>query len=313
MNNKISIIIPVYNCEKYLNKCLSSVKNQTYKNYEIIIINDGSTDNSLNIIKNFVKENSKCKYINQKNKGLSDARNNGMNISTGEYIFFLDSDDEIPNDAIENLLHCAIKNQSDIVIGNMINYNSKNKYNNYTSKYIKNLNLVSYKDYPKLFSFVHAAGKLYKSNLIKNIKFISNVKHEDNYFNYSLYLKNIKISMITNTVYYHRIRENGEKSITQSLDINSFKDLIINYDKVIEENKYDYLFVFMCMKKIRNYIVKYIDSNNARKAISISYEFSLKLINKSKDKKIIKMLENLYLIFVVITIKSVMQLKKRRV
>ena len=98
-NIKFSIIVPVYNVEKYIKKCIDSILNQTYKNYEIIIINDGSTDNSSKIINNY-KKNKKIKIITQKNKGLSAARNKGIKLATGDYILFIDSDDYID----ENLL-----------------------------------------------------------------------------------------------------------------------------------------------------------------------------------------------------------------
>lgn len=312
MNDKVSIIIPVYNCERYLNQCLNSVLNQTYKNIEVIIVNDGSTDNGLDIINKFIKKNTKWKLINQKNKGLSTSRNNGFEASTGNYAFFLDSDDEIPNNAIDKLMKSAKENKSDIVIGNMINYNSKGKYQNYTSKYIKSNNQIDYKKFPKLFSFIHAAGKLYKRDIIKNVKFIENVKHEDNYFNLTLYLKNVKISMITDDVYYHRIRENGDKSITQSLDINSYKDLIINYDKVIEESIYSSLFVFISIKKIRNYIINFIKKENVGEAIDILHNFSVKLIIKSKDSKILKLIEKFYMICTIAMIKIIVTFRIRR-
>lgn len=103
MNNiKFSIIVPVYNVEKYLKKCINSILNQTYKNYEIIIINDGSTDKSKKILESY-KNIDNVKIINQTNKGLSVARNIGIKNATGDYLLFVDSDDYIDNDLLENL------------------------------------------------------------------------------------------------------------------------------------------------------------------------------------------------------------------
>ena len=302
MKNKVSIIIPVYNCEKYLEDCLNSVQQQTYKNIEIIIVNDGSTDNGIEIIKKFIKNKKNWKVIDQKNQGLSMSRNNGFDISTGDYIFFLDSDDEIPENAIEKLIENAIKNKSDIVIGNMVNYNSKGKYPNYTSKYIKNASNINYKKYPKLISFIHAAGKLYKREAIKNVKFISGVKHEDNYFNLSLYLKQLKISMIKDDTYYHRIREGNDKSITQSLNYSTFKDLLINYNKVIEENTIDRKFNLILSKKVINYIYKKLKHEDQIEAIKDAKSFFEKLDKKTKSinvaKNIIKVERKIYAIVV---------------
>ena len=103
-NPKISIIVPIYNTEKYLKQCLDSIINQTYQNLEIICINDGSTDNSLDTLKTYIKKDSRIKLIDQKNQGLSNVRNQGLKKATGEYISFVDSDDEIKPTFIESLL-----------------------------------------------------------------------------------------------------------------------------------------------------------------------------------------------------------------
>ena len=100
---KISIIIPVYNTSKYLKKCLDSVINQTYKNYNVIIVNDGSTDNSLDIIKEYMKKSSSIILINQKNMGLSMARNNAVKKVESDYFLFLDSDDYLDINALKIL------------------------------------------------------------------------------------------------------------------------------------------------------------------------------------------------------------------
>ena len=101
-NIKFSIIVPVYNVEKYIKKCINSILNQTYKNYEIIIINDGSTDKSKKILESY-KNIDNIKIINQTNKGLSVARNIGIKNASGDYLLFVDSDDYIDNDLLENL------------------------------------------------------------------------------------------------------------------------------------------------------------------------------------------------------------------
>ena len=102
MDLKVSIIIPVYNSEEYIKRCLESVINQTYKNLEILIINDGSKDKSDEIIKSY--KDDRIKYITQENRGLSGARNTGIDNSTGDYIMFLDSDDSIDLDAVSLLV-----------------------------------------------------------------------------------------------------------------------------------------------------------------------------------------------------------------
>ena len=114
---KISVIVPVYNTSKFLEKCLNSIIEQNFKDIEIIIINDCSTDNSLKIINGFIKIDSRIILINkEKNEGLSAARNSGIEIARGEYILHIDSDDWIEENYFKNIYENAINNQADMVI-----------------------------------------------------------------------------------------------------------------------------------------------------------------------------------------------------
>lgn len=112
---KFSLIIPVYNVEAYVERCLMSIKNQTYQNYEVIIVNDGSTDQSKNVIKKCIKEEKKFQYYEKENGGLSDARNYGVQYVTGDYILFIDSDDYIEKELLQKLNDCIEKYNFDIV------------------------------------------------------------------------------------------------------------------------------------------------------------------------------------------------------
>lgn len=116
---KISVIVPVYNSGKYLDMCIDSLVNQTIKSYEIIIINDGSTDNSLDIINKYKKNNSMIKVISTKNNGIGTARNIGLNNSSGKYVAFVDSDDYVACDFLEKVYKKAISSKADVVVCNM--------------------------------------------------------------------------------------------------------------------------------------------------------------------------------------------------
>ena len=118
MNPQISVIVPIYNVEKYLAKCIDSIINQTLTNIEIILVNDGSTDNSRKIIDKYDKKDSRIKVIHKKNGGQGSARNAGLDIAKGEYIGFVDSDDWIDSNMYENLYNAAISNNADIVVCN---------------------------------------------------------------------------------------------------------------------------------------------------------------------------------------------------
>lgn len=111
---KVSIIVPIYNMEQYLNRCLESIINQTYENIEIILINDGSKDNSLEICKNYAKKDNRIMIIDQKNSGVSSARNSGLDKATGEYLAFVDPDDWIDKDGIEKMVDFELKQKCDI-------------------------------------------------------------------------------------------------------------------------------------------------------------------------------------------------------
>ena len=113
---KISIVVPVYNVEKYLSKCLESLISQTLADIEIICINDGSTDKSLEILENYASKDNRVKIINQENQGVSTARNNGLACANGEYVTFVDSDDWLESNSCEELYNKAIQTNSDIVL-----------------------------------------------------------------------------------------------------------------------------------------------------------------------------------------------------
>lgn len=124
---KISVIVPVYNVEDYLGECLDSLITQTLSDIEIICINDGSTDNSLEILTNYSKRDSRIKIITQENKGLSSARNRGFEFINGKYTYFIDSDDILKSDALEKLYNLACDKNTDFIIFKLINFDSETK------------------------------------------------------------------------------------------------------------------------------------------------------------------------------------------
>ena len=125
MTEKITVIVPVYNVEHYLDKCLDSVIKQTYKNIEIIVVNDGSTDNSGEICQEYAQKDNRIVYIEKENGGLSDARNAGLDQMTGSYVTFVDSDDWIEQDYVETLYQKITEYQADIAIGNYYSFDEE--------------------------------------------------------------------------------------------------------------------------------------------------------------------------------------------
>lgn len=213
---KFSIVIPVYNTEKYLDKCIRSAIDQTYQNIEVLLIDDGSQDNSAKICDEYAKKDSRIKVIHKENGGLSDARNCGIDIATGDYILLLDSDDYISLHAVENFLVYAEKN-IDVIIGEVIVEGG-----NCSFKHIKTENALSGKEYllkayredkaPMAACFSVYNKKFLDSN---NLRFKKGILHEDEEFSPRCLLLANSVICVENYFYYYQIREN---SITTKKD-----------------------------------------------------------------------------------------------
>lgn len=236
---KVSIIVPVYNVEKYLKKCLDSLVNQTFKDYEIIVVNDGSTDDSENIIMKYQSEYSKLiKYIKKQNGGLSDARNKGIKTAEGKYIMFVDSDDYITQDMVEKLYSAIIKEDSDMAICNYIRVNFKGEN---IKNYNYNFGTTNVFDNPKILLNKPAAwNKIYKKTLFDNMMYDKGKYYEDIRLTTKLYLKCNKIAFIDDFCYYYIERANSimqDKNIDRNFEIvDALKSIIDFYKK---EAKYD--------------------------------------------------------------------------
>lgn len=235
---KLSIIVPVYNVEKYLPKCLESLIKQTLKDIEIICVNDGSIDNSLAILKEFASKDSRIKIIDNQHQGVAKTRNTGIEQSTGEYIGFVDSDDYIDIDFFEKLYNSATKSNSDIAIASILKH--KNFFNIYNAKYTKEETAITIQDKIKLCEdkkhfFFYAWNKIYHSRFIKenNIKFSEGQIYEDVMFAIkALYYSN-KIISVYGTKYHYIEHEN---SLTKYKDKTGEKehDLIKAYSELQE-------------------------------------------------------------------------------
>lgn len=207
----ISVIIPVYGVEKYISQCLESVINQTYKNLEIIVINDGTKDRSADIAKEYAAKDSRIKVYDFKNGGLSVARNRGLEIATGEYISYLDSDDWLDTKMYETLLETAMKNEADMVKCGIIETNgvAEEKITFNDVKIINNDQHKAFKNYFKGILWTLAWNGLYKKELAKKVKFPDNVVHEDNYSSgMFLYLAK-KVIAMPFCLNYYRVNDAG--------------------------------------------------------------------------------------------------------
>lgn len=179
----ISVIIPVYNTGKYVSRCIDSVIDSTYRNIEIICVNDGSTDNSPSILKEYEKKDSRIKVVNKENGGLSSARNAGMDVANGEYITFLDSDDWIHRSYIEIMANAACSENADIVRCGM---KLINKYDASLAVEEKKMQVRRLTE-SEIGNLHYVCGVLYKSEMIKKYQFSQKlILYEDVYFNIAL-------------------------------------------------------------------------------------------------------------------------------
>lgn len=223
---KYSFIVPVYNTEIYLRKCLSSLVNQTYKNYEIVVVNDGSTDSSSKIIDDYVKKYKNIKVVNQKNQGLSVARNNGVKETIGDYILFIDSDDYVDERLLENI---DLKIDNVDVLRYQIATDNNNNIKEYNEKAFDNVSGDIAFKYLSSYHFVELAccyvikSKYYKEN---EFNFEKGVYHEDfGLIPYIIYKAN-KVKSIDYIGYYYVTRDGSimnntdyQKTIKKAFDM----------------------------------------------------------------------------------------------
>lgn len=233
---KLSIIIPVYNVENYVGTCIESLYKQgiSENDFEVILINDGSTDNSLSIIQKYEKRYSNITIINQKNQGLSATRNNGIKIAKGEYLLFVDSDDLIIDNTLKGMLHIATQNQVDILKGDYVKANNQEiengieiaNQNSYTPSTIKTGEQGFIEDYNPMYSYVWQF--LFKRSFIidNNLFFLEGKYFEDVAYTIEAYLKAKTFMSIPLQFYVYR---QNDSSIMATMSVNklySMNDII---------------------------------------------------------------------------------------
>lgn len=250
--NKITIVIPVYNVEKCLEKCINSVLEQTYKNLEIILVNDGSTDQSGKMCDMYKKIDNRVRVIHKKNGGLSSARNAGKKIATGDYISFIDSDDYIEKDYFETLYKAIIETNSDIaaidyieIIENGVpiinaHENIKKKHDGSYITY-EGIEIIKELLNRKTFKNI-VCNKLYKHDILKRHMFKEGMNYEDIFFTFNLIMDINKITFVNKIGYYY-VRRKGsicyspsEKNLSDFLDIAIYRFETIEKKQLNVEN-----------------------------------------------------------------------------
>lgn len=231
----ISFVIPVYNAENTLRKCVNSLLNQTYDNYEIILVNDGSTDKSLKICEDFAN-NPKVFLINQKNSGVSKTRNKGIEKSKGDYICFIDSDDWVEEKYLEKFIKNLKVNTTLLVQDIFRDTSNKRQLNAGYKENIVNLN--SYKelfvDY-KLLRFGYPFGKFYSKEIIEkeNLRFIENIQYGEDLIFFISYLNEVNQIHFISEAQYHYIVEDSNNSLSHSY--GTFESELKCFDEFVKK------------------------------------------------------------------------------
>lgn len=233
----VSIIVPVYNVEKYLSDCIVSICNQTYSQLEIILIDDGSTDSSGQICEQYRQIDNRIRVFHQKNAGAACAKNVGLDNASGEYICFVDSDDYISSDYIYNLIHAIKDSNADIIECTFFTV-FKNKVDRQTFKSSKErfTSLEYLSEYIKDWKCSLLWNKLFRSSLLQNVRFKKGRRCiDDEFFTYKAVLNSKEIIRINKAIYYYRQRKS---SVTNDLKFKNqktkdFLDILIERYKLV--------------------------------------------------------------------------------
>ena len=277
LGNKISVIVPIYKVEDYLHRCVDSIINQTYTNLEIILVDDGSPDNCPMICDEYAEKDSRIKIIHKENGGLSDARNAGLDISTGEYIMFIDSDDFVDKDMMKSMMQNMIDNEADMVVCN-INYVYDDKE---VVKYNQADRILD--RYEAMEEYLKdgivqaiACNKLYKKELIEEIRFELNKTNEDEFFTYKVVDKANKI-YYNSKPYYNYLQRSS--SIMGKYSIKRLDGVEASYERLnFIHEKYPSLYID--------------EKRNFYNLCIYSYQMILKDTSIDQDKRGRKILSN---------------------
>ncbi|MEP6667182.1 MAG: glycosyltransferase, partial [Nocardioidaceae bacterium] len=231
---KVSVIVPIYNVEKYVDECLTSIREQHYRNLEILVVDDGSPDGSAAIAARHAKEDTRIEVIRQKNAGLGAARNTGVRHATGDYLAFVDSDDVIPRKGISRLVTSGERSGSDIVVGALTRFNSTEHFRpEWTSELhgVDRLGIAT-ADFPEIIRNNYSCGKLFRTAFWRScgLWFREGVSYEDQPLVTQLYCRASGIDIVSASTYEWRQRDDFSSISQQTHTLRDLKDRIAAWD-----------------------------------------------------------------------------------
>ena len=287
---KISVLVPVYNVEKYLEKSFSQIINQNFDDFEIIYVDDGSGDRSQKYLKDFQKRDSRVKIFSKENGGCGSARNYAFSKARGEYVYFLDPDDELECDTLKKAYDSAVINNADIVIFKADTFNDSGILNDV---YFNLNNALKQDDY-SIFNFTYKDileyifddgfapwSKLYKKEFIddNNLRFDEGIAFDDVPFHVKTLIKAKRLAYVDEILYHYRVDNESSVNNTSSNGFDIFKVTDILYDFLVSEGIYNEFEKNFIRFEI-NHILAYIISTNSEKYFRISQTRFKKISNE---------------------------------
>ncbi len=270
MSNKVSVIVPVYNVQAYIEECISSLTSQSYEDIEILAVNDGSSDDSRKILERLQKEDHRIVILDKENGGLSDARNYGIKHSTGDYYLFVDGDDLIHKDTVQDLVDVITKTDSDIAVSDMEYFYEDSSERKYSSG--GEFDTTSCKEYPKLIAINNSAcNKLFKKELFSDASFPIHKYYEDLALIPILLYKAKKVTKVNRAFYYYRQRKgsiahSANKKIFEIYDaLDGIYDYVQSHGRekeILEEIRHLYIVHGLTLTTLR---IKDFDDKQVRK------------------------------------------------
>lgn len=279
----VSVIIPIYNVEKYLKRCLDSIKEQEYSDIEVILVDDGSLDSSGKICDEYAVGDDRFMVIHKNNGGLSDARNVGMKKASGKYIFFLDADDWVSKDCIKKLYQYLKEKELDIVAGGISISYSDGRCEQYTEygDTVYSCKDALYDMGTKKKICVMSWNKLYKRSLLDDIYFPVGKINEDEFVTYKIILRANRIGFLDSNTYFYYQREksisNSAKMFLKTDALEAFEERIITYKK---NNYFDLIETTEYARLMYIY--------NAMKCEDLNYRQKKKIYENAFDNKFLK-------------------------
>ena len=290
-NDLVSVVVPVYNVDQYIRECLESIVTQTYKNIQIVIINDGSTDTSLSICEEYQNMDSRIEIITTVNSGLSSARNIGIEHSKADYLVFVDSDDFLDTTYIEKLLYKIKDTNADLVMCNFYSYqNGVTTFDGATRIFDEELSSHAFlkKVYTYPGFYVPAWNKIYKRKLFQNIKYPNRTINEDSQIIRELIMNSTTIICLSEPLYYYRKREGS--ILTQKSEILLIGELNwIKKDQVYYEEMKNVELFNLASKLISSKIIEFYPKlgKKMKKQMILEFRDNMKNIIRAKNIKTI--------------------------